>query len=155
MATPPSIEQVSIWILEVLEEERQREPDWLKCRVASEVLGALKPKHGLDGARINHGLNFCAEKRYVKFLNRQDGQVAALDDAGVIMIGLLQKSRLDDQEKKNWSRADKIALASLLLSIVSFVAGFHLGEQAATKSDNKPIPPLQTVTNTAASPKLP
>jgi hypothetical protein len=92
----PSIEKVSIWILEVLEEERQREPNWLKCRLAKDVLGALKTKHGLDDARIKHGLDFCFERGYVKALAREDGQVVALDTDGVRMFALIQQSRLDE-----------------------------------------------------------
>lgn len=135
----PSIEKVVLWILEALEQERQREPDWLKCRVASEVLGTIKAKHGVDDARIRHGLDFCLQTRYVKVLNRQDGQVVALDDDGIRMYATIEKARLDEREKKKWSRTEKIALASFIFTVISFFIGLHIGETSARKSDSKTI----------------
>jgi hypothetical protein len=155
MATPPSIERVSIWILEVLEEERQREPNCMKCRLESDVLGTLKARHSTDDSTITKGLRFCLDRGYVSRLKRQDGIATSLTDDGIKMLGQIQQCRLDEEEKKKWSRSDKIALASFIFSVLTFVAGYFAGAQASKKSDSMQTPPPQTATNITSSPKLP
>ena len=131
---PPSIEQISIWILEALEEEWQREPDWLKCRTAKYVLGSLKQKHNLTDADIKRGLNFCVENGYIKALNRADGQAIQPSNNGLGILGEIAISRIEKQEKKKWTRADKIALAGFIFTVIAFVVGLGVFENRKTIS---------------------
>jgi hypothetical protein len=154
--TPPSIEKISIWILEVLDEERQREPDLQYARPATEVLGVLKTKHGITDAEITRGLNFCIERQYIKAATLPDGaQVMLPSVAGVAMHGLILKARRDEQEKKKWSRSDKIALASFAFSIFTFFGGLYIGRQNPDKSTTALPPPQQTNSVTTPSQKSP
>jgi len=125
----PSIEQISIWILEALEEEWQREPDWLVCRTAKYVLGPLKQKHNLTDADIKRGLYFCIEKGFIKTLNRADGQAIQPSNNGLAILGEIEMSRIEKQEKKRWTRSDKIALAGFIFTVIVFVIGLGVFER--------------------------
>jgi len=153
MKAAASIETISIWILEALEEEWRREPDWLKCRLASEVLGPLKPAHQIEDADITRGLHFLMDRRYIKALNRSDGQALLPSDDGLAMLAKIDLSRIEEQEKKQWTRADKIALASLLFSVITFCLGLFIGDHLSKKSDNVVTPLQQTNNPSDASPK--
>ena len=129
---PPSIEQISIWILEAFEEEWQREPDWLKCRISKYVLGPLKQRHNLADADITRGLRFCAEKGYIKTLNREDGQAILPSDCGLAALGTIAMNRIEEKEKKKWTRTDKIALASFAFTVIAFLFGLIFFESWKT-----------------------
>ena len=137
----PSVEQISIWTLEALEEEWRREPDQLKCQPASKVLGPLKDRYNIEDKDITAALHFMLadSRRYLTVINRPDGQAILPSDNGLAILAVIRQSRIEEQEKKKWSRADKIALASLALSAVTFVAGFFAGAQSSKKpADNQP-----------------
>ena len=153
MKTASSIEKISIWVLEALEEEWRREPDWLKCRLASEVLSPLKPEHQIEDADITRGLHFLIERRYIKALNRADGQALMPSDDGLAMLGKIALSRIEEQEKKKWTRADKIALASLIFAVITFFVGIFIGDHLSKKSDNLPRQLQQTNNPSNTSPK--
>jgi len=108
MATPPSIERITIWILEALDDERQREPHCLKCRLESEILGTLKDRHSIDDVAITKGLRFCLDRGYISRLKRPDGIATSLTDDGIRMWGQVQQTRLDEANEK--AAADKAAV---------------------------------------------
>jgi hypothetical protein len=151
-----TVEKISIWVLEAVEKEWRREPDILKCRLASEVLGPLKTKYGITDAEIDHAIHFmCSPSRqYLSIINRDEGMAIFPSDNGLAILAKIELSRIGDQEKKKWSRADKIALASFIFSVVSFFAGFHIGEQSTKKTENMQIPLTPTNSAAAALPKV-
>jgi hypothetical protein len=118
-------------------------------------LGTLKTKHSLDDADIARGLKFCNERGYIKVLNREDGQAMLPSDDGIRMFAQVEQVRLDEQEKKKWSRADKISLASLVVGVILFFLGYYIGDRNAKKSDNMPTPPQQTNIISTSSAKSP
>jgi hypothetical protein len=142
----PTVEKISIWVLEAVEQEWRREPDYLKCRPASEVLGPLKSKHSIEDADIDHAIHFmCSPSRkYLTVLNRDDGMVVFPSDNGLAILAKIELSRIEEKEKKKWSRADKIALASLIFSVVSFFAGYYFGDRNAKSSTDNLTTSSQT-----------
>jgi len=112
-----TVEQVSIWILEAVEKEWRREPDVYKCRPASEVLGPLKAEHGITDSQIDHAIHFmCSESRqYLSIITRNDGMAIIPSDNGLVMLGRLELNRIEEREKKKWSRADKIAFGPVCI----------------------------------------
>lgn len=146
-----SIEKISIWILEALESEWRREPDIGKCRPVSEVLGPLKQKHNLTDADITRGVKFCLQKGYIDVVTRHDGQAMLPSDDGLTILGKIAQVRLDEQEKKKWSRSDKISLASLVFAIVAFFLGFFLGDHFSKRPESIPVQLPQTNTTADTS----
>jgi hypothetical protein len=68
-------------------------------------------------------------------------------DNGLAILAKIELSRMEEKEKKKWSRADKIALASLIFSVVSFFARYYFGDRNAKSStDNLPAS-SQTISN--------
>jgi hypothetical protein len=134
----PSVEQISIWVLEALEEEWRRDPSLLTCHPASQVLGPLKAKYKIEDADITRALTFMISpsRQYLQIVNRDDGQAILPSDTGLAILGKIALSRIEEQEKKKWTRADKIALASLAFSVIAFVVGVFIGDHLSKKSDN-------------------
>jgi hypothetical protein len=152
-----AVEKISIWILEALEEEWRREPNILKCRTCEVVLGEVMAKHGLENNEITRAINFMfvPPRQYLQIVERQDGKAVLPSENGLAILGKIALTRLEEQEKKKWSRGDKLALASFVLSAISFFAGIHVGEQATKKSASMPIVSQQTNSAAITSPKLP
>ena len=137
-----NVEKISIWILEALEEEWRREPDILKCRTEGVVFGEVMAKHNLENADISRAIMFMVapNRQYLKIVDRQDGRAILPSDNGLAILGRIALCRIEEQEKKKWSRADKISLASLVIGIVLFFLGYFLGDHNAKKSDDKLLP---------------
>jgi hypothetical protein len=150
---PPSVEQISIWILEALEEEWRRECDLVKCRTTAVVLGEVMAKHSLKNADIDRGLHFCIERQYIKAVNREDGQAMLPSNYGLAILAKIAKVGIEEQEKRKWSRADKISLASLIFGVITFFIGVFIGDHLSKKSDSLPSQPQQTNSITNTSPK--
>jgi hypothetical protein len=146
----PTVEKISIWILEAVEKEWRREPDVMKCRPASQVLGPLKTEHGITDGDIDNAIMFmCAPSRqYLTILNRNDGQAIIPSDNGLSILGRIEQHRLEEKEKRKWSRADKIALVSFIFTVFSFFAGYHFGQQTTDKRDADK--PTITATNSVS-----
>ena len=146
----PNVERVSIWVLEALEGEWRREPDLLKCRPVSEVLEPLKSAHQIEDEDINRAIRFMLSpsRAYITGVNRHDGQAMQPSDNGQAILAHLALARLEENEKKQWSRSDKIALAGFLFSIVTFVAGFLVGDHTSKTPDNSG----SSVTNRSSQP---
>ncbi len=152
-----TIERISILILEAVEQEWRREPSLLKCRPASEVLGPLKSKHGLEDADITRAITFMQSdsRQYLQIVKRPDGHAILPSDNGLTMLAKIEMSRIEEVEKKKWTRSDKIALAGFLFSIVTFFAGLFVGAQASKRPDVTPtsvkqstaLPSLLVTTN--------
>ena len=96
MAT--STEQITIWILEALEKEWQREPSIIKCRPSSIVLGEVMAEHGLANDEITKAITFMASpsRQYLQICGREDGQAILPSDAGLRMLGTIQLHRVDE-----------------------------------------------------------
>jgi len=131
----PTVEKISIWILEAVEKEWRREPDVMKCRPASQVLGPLKTEHGITDGDIDNAIMFmCAPSRqYLTILNRNDGQAIIPSDNGLSILGRIEQHRLEEKEKRKWSRADKIALVSFIFTVFSFLPAIILVSRQQTK----------------------
>ena len=93
-----TIEKVSIWILEALEEEWRREPDILKCRIVDVVLGEVMAKHGLENDEITRAIIFMmsTSRQYLRVIERQDGKAILPSDAGLAILGTIQLQRIDE-----------------------------------------------------------
>jgi hypothetical protein len=150
MATP--IEQTAIWILEALREERRREPDFHKCKLEGELLTPVRDKHGLCDADISEALVFLCRQRYADIIKMPSGRVVHILNLG---IEYLDARKAAEAEERKWKRSEKIALASFILSVVSFFAGIHVGERASKKQDTKQTPPPPTNSAAATVPKQP
>lgn len=152
----PPVERISIWILEALEEEWRREPDLMKCRLTSEVLGPLKDRYKIEDKDITRALHFMLadSRRYLTVLTRPDGQAILPSDNGLAIMAKIAESRIEDTEKKKWSRSDKIALASFVFSVVTFAIGFFAGAQSSKKSDGNQ-PAMQQTNSAPVAHKLP
>lgn len=75
MAT--STKQIAIWILEVLKEERRREPDFTKCRTEAFTFGEVMEKHNLKSEDIDDGLRFLEKRNLYQVYPRLDKSQAA------------------------------------------------------------------------------
>jgi hypothetical protein len=144
---PPSVEKISIWVLEALEEEWRRDPSLLTCRPASQVLGPLKTKHNIEDADIDRAIMFMISptRQYLQVVNREDGQAILPSDNGLAMLSKIALVRIEEEEKKKWTRADKIALASFIFTVIAFFVGLFIGDHLPKKTDNNP--PLLQQTN--------
>jgi|SRR5215469_12400813 len=132
----PSVARISIWILEAIEKEWRREPDWLKCRAASQVLGPLKTEHGIEDEDIDHAIHFmCSPSRqYLKVLKRDDGIALLPSVSGLGVLDTIERHRLKEKERNAHARA-----------FFPFFAGYYFFQQKADKQNaNKPA---VTVTN--------
>ena len=127
-----TVEKIGIWILEALEDEWRREPDWAKCKTSAEVLGPLKPKYQIDDADITRALHFIAERRYVKVLNRQDGQAVMISDDGLVILAKIKQNRIEEAKleaagkKENAERRQDVRLKiyPIVISILALVIAY-------------------------------
>ena len=147
------LEQTAVWILEALKAERRREPDWQKCKHDGELLTPVRDKHRLSDHDISEALTFLLRQQFADEIRfPEGGRIVRITNTG---IEYLDAQLSAEAEKRKWKRSEKIALASFILSIVSFFAGIHVGERAAKKSGG--IQTLSPSTNSAAAtlPKRP
>jgi len=61
------------------------------------------------------------------------------------MLSKIALVRIEEEEKKKWTRADKIALASFIFTVIAFFVGLFIGDHLPKKTDNNP--PLLQQTN--------
>jgi DNA-binding PadR family transcriptional regulator len=140
----PSVEKISIWVLEALEEEWRREPDWTKCRTASQVLGPLKPAHQIEDADITRALHFLSERGYIKSLKRPDGPARLPSDDGLAMLARIKLARTEETESKRWTRTQKIAVAAIVVSVILPFVGWIVFGHAASRPAKQPLVAPQT-----------
>jgi hypothetical protein len=141
----PSVENVSIWVLEALEDEWRCEPDLTKCRTASQVLGPLKPGHQIEDADITRALHFLIQKRYIKALNRPNGQAILPSEDGLAMLSRIKFARTEERETKRWTRTQKIAVAAIVVPVILAFVGWVLFSHAGSRPVKQP--PVSSQTN--------
>jgi hypothetical protein len=144
--------QTAIWILEALKEEKRREPDFEKCKTAVEIFTPMRDKHCLCDADITEAVTFLCRQGFADVILFPRGKVVRILNRGV---EYLDAHKAAQAEKRKWKRSEKIALASFILSIVSFFAGIHVGQQSAKKSDSTQTAGSGTNSAAATLPKSP
>ena len=108
MATPTK--QIAIWNLEVLKEERKREPDFMKCRIERFTLGEVMEKHHLTSADIDDGLRFLGKRNLYQVYPRLDkSQAAWITDDGLEYLD----AYYEDIETERVRRDRETALATI------------------------------------------
>jgi hypothetical protein len=160
MATPT--EHIAVWILEAAEAEALREPDLIKRRLDSFVLGEVMAAHSLESVDIDRGVKFLVDRRLLDAVGKDGGVVSYPTTDGEDFLREHREqtrrfiaAKVESIEKKKWTRSEKIALASFILSVVSFFVGIHVGQQGAKKSDSMPTVSPPTNSAAAALPKSP
>jgi hypothetical protein len=114
-----STEQIALWILAALKEERERDPSRLTCRTEAIVLGPLKSKHKIEDADITRGIKYLMGRRALDAVNRKDGRATLPNEIGLEILA----EHLASEKKRTKEEFDRrFRVYAVIVAIIAVAA---------------------------------